>query len=365
MITALLIILAFVIVFRFLGHRKRSANEPPLLCGWIPWIGYGIAYRRDGFSLLNEIRKSHGNVFTLYMGGRFYTFVTDARSVRALMKDDKKLDFREMTFPAVKRVFDLDRPPAHIPLLREVFMPYLQGTGLNTLTEKITQNIQRETENYSNPSWQETSLFSFTQDIVFSAGFKTFFSVHTKEPPDLTQIKKDFEYFDVKFPSMAVGSPLLSVKRMAEVRSRILDALTKQTENKEVMEMFERRNQMLRESREFSRIPKEELSMLWASQSNTSAMCFWVLYFILKHKEAFEAVKNEICDVMEIDALEEEKKIELLTKKDFERMNILVSSKNLCDFVCLLSQLDISEKIVMSKIRKKTKHSDFGPEIAS
>lgn len=47
----------------------RRAGEPPLITGWIPYLGKALEFRRDAHVFLQEQKKKFGDIFTVLIAG--------------------------------------------------------------------------------------------------------------------------------------------------------------------------------------------------------------------------------------------------------------------------------------------------------
>lgn len=55
----------------------RREGEPPLIKGWIPFLGKALEFRKDSYQFLQQLQKCHGDVFTVLIAGttHFFAFV--------------------------------------------------------------------------------------------------------------------------------------------------------------------------------------------------------------------------------------------------------------------------------------------------
>ncbi|XP_077411613.1 uncharacterized protein cyp7b1 isoform X4 [Vanacampus margaritifer] len=65
----LLVAVAFVLVVISRRRRKSGAGEPPLINGWIPFLGKALEFRKDAHKFLEEQQKNFGDVFTVHIAG--------------------------------------------------------------------------------------------------------------------------------------------------------------------------------------------------------------------------------------------------------------------------------------------------------
>jgi len=69
--------------------------------------------------------------FEFFAGGRHFTFVTDPLTYPLIAKESRKLNFRILTTPITKKIFDFQRPNADQRTADGIFPKYLQVLVLN------------------------------------------------------------------------------------------------------------------------------------------------------------------------------------------------------------------------------------------
>lgn len=84
----------------------RRKGEPPLITGWLPFIGVTLDYASNPLGFLRETQKKYGNVFTCKIAGKYFTFVTDPFSFSIVMRQSKNLDFQKFAVGFSHRVSD-------------------------------------------------------------------------------------------------------------------------------------------------------------------------------------------------------------------------------------------------------------------
>ena len=47
----------------------RRDDEPPLINGWIPFLGKALEFGRDAYTFLEEQKKKFGDIFTVHIAG--------------------------------------------------------------------------------------------------------------------------------------------------------------------------------------------------------------------------------------------------------------------------------------------------------
>ena len=86
------------------------------------------------------MRRRHGDVFTVQLGGHYVTFLMDPASFGAVVKEARaKLDFDEFAAQLIYRVFgyrSLHRFP------HAASNKHLMGDGLTLMTQAMMMNLQ-------------------------------------------------------------------------------------------------------------------------------------------------------------------------------------------------------------------------------
>ncbi|KTF86131.1 hypothetical protein cypCar_00029128 [Cyprinus carpio] len=318
------ILLTFCIVW-ICGHlRKRRKGEPPLITGWLPFIGVTLDYVSNPLGFLRETQKKYGNVFTCKIAGKYFTFVTDPFSFSIVMRQSKNLDFQKFAVGFSHRVFGHADFSSSLfsESYREVhsiFRQTLQGLSLQQLTETMLSNLQMVLERglpYEH-DWLEEGLQSFTNRIMFEAGFLTLFGKDAgflqADGTSGTRIwmqkaVQDFLAFDRAFPLLAAGVPIGLCAEAWQAREALAEELLhdKLHHRKCISDLIQRRMDA------FDRMHLDEtgkarthVCMLWASQANTLPAAFWSLYYTLRSVDAFTAACTEVNRVFSESIIEE------------------------------------------------------------
>lgn len=51
---------------------NRKTGEPPLINGWIPYLGKALIFRKDAYKFLLDQQKKFGDIFTVHIAGEKY-----------------------------------------------------------------------------------------------------------------------------------------------------------------------------------------------------------------------------------------------------------------------------------------------------
>ncbi|XP_030635932.1 cytochrome P450 7A1 [Chanos chanos] len=342
----LTVLLSLFLVWQYGKTRKRKPGEPPLETGWMPFIGLALDYGRNPLGFLQDMQRKHGNVFTCKIAGKYLTFITDPFSFSSVVRQGKNLDFQKFAMGFSQRVFG--HADFNSPMLSEsykevhsIFRQTLQGPPLQQLTQSMLGNLQTvlSQDSQRGHGWQEEGLQSFTNRIMFEAGFLTLFGQEA-ELPKLRGVAKagsfirktvrDFLMFDKAFPALAAGVPIslcLSAWRAREALASELKHSGLQRRNC-ISALIQRRMDAFDRMRlDETGKARTHVCMLWASQANTLPAAFWSLYYTLRSPAALDAALSEINRVLQEseEPLDDPSQLISLTREQLESMTVLDS----------------------------------------
>lgn len=195
------------------------------------------------------------------------------------------------TFSQVFGHADFNHPPFS-ESYREVhgiFRQTLQGPPLQQLADTMLCNLQTVLERGlpCEHDWIEEGLQSFTNRIMFEAGFLTLFGKDAGflQSIGMQKTEQDFLVFDRAFPLLAAGLPISLIARAWRAR----EALAAELLHEELHRRKCISDLILRRMDAFDRMRLDEtgkarthVCMLWASQANTLPAAFWSLYYTLR-----------------------------------------------------------------------------------
>lgn len=306
---ALLTVVGCLCLSTLLRHRRPW--EPPLDKGVVPWLGHAMAFRKNMFEFLKGMQAKHGDVFTIQLGGQFFTFVMDPLSFGPIVKNTQKaLDFETYARELVFKVFGYQAEDEDHRMVHSASAKHLMGQGLEDLNQAMLDSLSLVMLGPKGPSlgassWCEDSLFHFCYRVLFKAGFLSLFGYSKDKERDLDEADRLFEKFrrfDLLFPRFVYS--LLGPREwveMSQLQSLFHQKLSvEQNLDKDgISNWLGYMLQSLRERGTASSMQdKFNFMMLWASQGNTGPTCFWALIFLLKHQDAMKAVREEATQVM-------------------------------------------------------------------
>ncbi|XP_064189015.1 cytochrome P450 7A1 isoform X1 [Anguilla rostrata] len=312
----LAIFFSILLSWLFRVSRKRKPGEPPLVIGWIPFLGVALNYGRNPLAFLRLAQKKYGVIFTCKIAGKYITFITDPFSYSAVFRQGKILDFQKFAIGFSSKVFG--HPDFTDPMysssykdIHSIFRQTLQGRVLQELTTSMMENTQIIMLRNNLSGWTKEGLQRFTIRIMFEAGYMTFFGREEQAIAEedsaaksllMQKIIDDFLVFDKAFPEMAAGIPIHFLLRTFRAREALAEMLyhTCLKRNHRLSALIEKRIHAFDQMSHIDELGKARanVSMLWASQANTLPAAFWSLYYMLRSPEALKAAQNEVDRVL-------------------------------------------------------------------
>ncbi|XP_061550664.1 cytochrome P450 7B1 isoform X1 [Phycodurus eques] len=355
---ALLLVLALALA---ISRRKRRAGEPPLINGWIPFLGKALEFRKDAHKFLEEQQRNFGDVFTVHIAGRYMTFVMDPLMYPSVIKHGRQLDFHEFTGEAAPSAFGYPpvaegKFPGLAEQIRRSFR-LLGGDHLTPLTQSMMGNLMtlfRQDHLGPDGAWRTSGLYDFCVRVVFEA---TFLTVYGRPPDalrhaDTAPLRADFARFDDVFPLLVARVPVRLLGRVRSVREKLIRRfLPRRTSGWAGVSRFVRRRaEILERHAALSDVDKaaHHFAMLWASVANTAPAAFWVAYHLLRQPEALRAVRREVRRVAESG------------QREFSTdIDVTLGTRQLDDMILLESAIKESLRLSSASINIRVAKEDF------
>ncbi|XP_040287857.1 cytochrome P450 7B1 [Bufo bufo] len=295
---------SFLLVFML--RRRRKAGEPPLENGWIPLLGSAYQFSKDPLKFLISQQEKHGDIFTIYLAGRYITFIMDPTQFQYVIRHGKKLDFHEFSNEMASRTFNYPRlSEARFPQLNDRMLKIykiLQGKPLDKLTDSMMINLQHVFKwKFSQATdWKTEKMYQFCCSIMFEASFMTLYG---KDPVAdgrkvISEMREKFTKFDAKFPYLVINIPIALLGDTKNIREELINFFMPKKMDKwlDLAEVIQARKDILEQYdvlRDYDKAA-HHFAFLWASAGNTIPATFWALYYLVRHPEALAAVRDEI-----------------------------------------------------------------------
>ncbi|XP_014876307.1 25-hydroxycholesterol 7-alpha-hydroxylase isoform X1 [Poecilia latipinna] len=355
----LLISLLLGLLFWILRGRTRKPGEPPLVKGWIPFIGKALDFGKDAHKFLEEHRRKHGDVFTVQIAGKFMTFIMDPLLYPSIIKQGRQLDFHEFTDKVAPLTFGY--PPVlgtTFPGLWEQIkrsFQLLQGDHLAPLTESMMGNLMlvfRQDHLNGAGDWRRGSLYEFCCSVMFEATFLTIYGrpVTGIRHGGMDRLRDDFHKFDNMFPFLIAQIPIWLLGRTLAIRQKLISYFLPQHMSQwtNTSQFIRRRAELFEQQDKLKDVDKaaHHFAILWASVGNTLPATFWAAYFLVSQVEALKVVRQEIVDVLRDSGV------------DFSTSSDVMLSKEQLDKLIFLGTFQFTFRSVVKRV-------DNGPSPSS
>jgi len=328
----LLAVLSFLL-YTFWLHSGRPRGNP-LVFSWVPHLRSALKFGQDPNTFLAECKKKYGPVFTLNLGGRLITFITDPECYPHISKARDGLSFALVASGVGEAVLGETHDYAHDQELDAIvhaqYAKHLSGVGLDEITATFQSSLhvwfdalQRRMKSTDSNGYVETGLLDFVTRAIFSSSTRALFgdllvsaefdsspSHHKISTParfdenfsddffEPSTLLTNFQAFDAIFPMLYGGLPHFLLRSGIQARDRICTALRSLRENSctflRVREEALCKNPPNPRETDKEDFGRTQIGMLWALQGNTIPASFWVLFFLLKHPDQFRRAQEEL-----------------------------------------------------------------------
>ncbi|XP_004463974.1 cytochrome P450 7B1 [Dasypus novemcinctus] len=284
------------------ARRTRRPGEPPLIKGWLPYIGVALQLQKDPLRFLKSLQKKHGDVFTVLLGGKYITFFLDPLRYELVIKNYKQLCFQKFSRKVAHRAFCTEKLLTNENLNKELRDSYqhLQGKSLDALIEDMMQNLKQvfESQLLRTTNWDKAYILTFCSSVIFEITFTTIYGKFlAAERKKISEMRDDFIEFDSKFPYFTLDIPTELLGNTKSIQKKIIKFFTGENlvKIKGASQVVQMRQTILKKyAHEDFEIGAHHFGFLWASVANTIPTVFWAMYYLLRYPEAMTAVRDEI-----------------------------------------------------------------------
>ncbi|XP_042187948.1 cytochrome P450 7B1 isoform X2 [Callorhinchus milii] len=213
-----------------LGRRRRRDGEPPLEQGWIPYLGLALEFTRDPQAFLLSCQQKNGDIFTVYLAGKYVTFILDPFLYQFVIQKNKQLDFQEFAMDLSSKVFGhphLNDPkiPVSNEQLHKLYN-YLQGKELNNLIESVMRNLNHRLnlEQLKSTEWKTDKLLDFCYRTMIEVSFASLYGTSPcDEQKQISELMQKFRKFDKMFPYLVAKIPIKLLWNTKRIREDLIN----------------------------------------------------------------------------------------------------------------------------------------------
>ncbi|KAL8173161.1 UNVERIFIED_CONTAM: hypothetical protein K2H54_041418 [Gekko kuhli] len=291
--------LPWVLLLR--GGRGRGA--PPCIRGWVPWVGAALQFGKAPLAFIEAARRKYGPVFTVYMLGKRYTFVTEEEGCQVFCTS-KDADFEQSVQQSVEHAASVPKEIFYKNRLNiyTLMKGRLSPLNLPLLIGSICAEVQEHMQGLAEEGTR--SLHDLVRRIMFPTAVNTLFGkdVFLKTKNDMKELQEHFQNYDEDF-EYATQLPEYLMKKWSKSKTWLLDVLGKVTlhavrtsppagDSKTLLQDI----LGIITGEHFG--PNYSLLLLWAAQANAIPVSFWTLAFILSHPSVYKNAMQEIESVL-------------------------------------------------------------------
>ncbi|XP_038018229.1 cytochrome P450 7B1 isoform X2 [Motacilla alba alba] len=343
-----------------LCRRRRKTGEPPLINGWIPYLGKALIFRKDAYKFLLDQQKKFGDIFTVHIAGRYITFIMDPFQYVYVIRNSKQLEFHEFANKMASKTFDYPAlSKGKFPELKENLhriYQYLQGKPLDIISDHMMKNLQDifEWKCSQATDWETEKMYKFCCSVMFEASFVTLYGrVPAADGHKvISEIRDKFIKFDASFPYLAANIPIELLGATKKVRKELIHHFLLQNMTKWLggSKVVQARQDIFEKYELLGDYDKaaHHFAFLWASVGNTIPATFWAMYYLLRHPEALAAVRDEIDHLLQSTG-----------QKRGPTYNIHLTREQLDNLVYLESALNESLRMCSSSMNIRISQEDF------
>ncbi|KAJ8011842.1 hypothetical protein DPEC_G00062480 [Dallia pectoralis] len=337
---SLVFLVLYILTVQF--RRTRKHGEPPLIKGWIPFLGKALEFGRDAHTFLAAHEKNNGDVFTVLIAGKYITFIMNPLLYPYVIKHGKQLDFHEFSDQVAPVTFGYPHVSSgKFPGLPEQIQKsfrHLQGENLDCMTQSMMGNLMlvfRQDYLSGESEWRTESMYQLCISVMFEATFLTMYGKpsHTNRHSGMVTLRKDLVKFDNMFPLLIARVPIFLLRGTKAIRQKLINFFHPNKisswsntsvfikERAAIFEQYDRLGDIDKAAHHFA--------ILWASVGNTLPATFWAMYYLVIHPEALAVVREEINSVLKASGIKADPNKDLsLTREQLDRLLYLESSIN-------------------------------------
>ncbi|KAM3866259.1 cytochrome P450 7B1 [Diretmus argenteus] len=340
-------------------------GEPPLVTGWVPFLGKALEFGKDTFTFLEEHKKKYGDIFTVQIAGKYMTFIMNPVLYPHIIRHGRQLDFHEFSYKVAPLAFGYEpllcgKFPGMAAQIRRSYQ-LLQGDELTSLMHSMMGNLTRvfqqdylgegRGKDTEEGCWKMGGMYEFCNSVMFEATFLTMYGrpADASRHREMSALREHFVKFDAVFPLLIAQIPIWLLGRTKEIREKLVKNFLPQRVScwSNTSKLIRSHAALFRQYEQLKDIDKaaHHFAILWASVGNTVPATFWAMYHLVSHPEALDAVRHEIHSVCGL--------------KDSGDGEITVTREQLDQLLLLDSALNESLRLSSASMNIRVAQDDF------
>jgi len=326
----------------FFDHKKK--NRPRLISGYIPYLGVVASFSKRPYDYIQSLREQYKeDVFTVYVMGKFMTFVCHPKDVANVFSSPKNFEMHELALEISAKIFGIRKKTLDLEDVSDaafkMITKYLMNDDLPTMTTKAQHKLESCLLNDPVPvdcdGWREQSLEKFAARLISDAS--TFALFGDSLPYD--ELLEDFKAFDDQVLLLGSDLPNFLKTQAFAHRKKYID-LFKAPMAENASKLIKERTELYKEVADDDDTAAAVMIISWVSLTNTIGSTFWALYHLLKLPEKYRLeIIEEAKEVLkEVEHLK--KPDSLLPPLDHEMLNRMPKLEALIDEALRVSALN-------------------------
>ncbi|KAI9356280.1 cytochrome P450 [Zopfochytrium polystomum] len=206
--------------------RAKGYTLPPVIDGWIPYFGVALEYGLDPRGFMIKYRKKYGEVFSVYMAGRYTTIISSLSFKTVFYKtaSDKLLFFTPLKAVRLPEVIGAAFEEKHaaklMDLLRRKLVP-----RYSAYVQEAMVHIESLFDRFMpGDSGVVANINEFTDHLIASISMQSLCSKFVEHDEFLTLARTLVHEGHVLLRAPGIlGDPVL--RRTAKIRARLLQLL--------------------------------------------------------------------------------------------------------------------------------------------
>ncbi len=302
-------------------HRKfLNKNKPPLITGYIPYLGVAMHFAKDPKGYEDSMRKIYGDSFTMYVFGQFITVMMSPHDIQKIYSQPKKFDFHQISERHALNTFGMKPFTDENHETHHSLVTHIQNHDLDFLTNRARDLLEEMLFNEKTKQFNQVDMHDWISKIIVSVTTRALFG----ENIDIESIQKDYPPFDHQFGLLASNVPPFMKKDAIAKRTKFASQYQFDKANDDAAGVIKHRHEMFMERYNGDKLDvAHTLSVIsWVAMTNTLNATFWCMYYLIKLPNS---VKQQILDEVrtELGDPEQGKKLPSMTHESLSRLKKL------------------------------------------
>jgi cytochrome P450 len=299
LIAVVLLYIAAMCYFNKLHQKFLVKNRPPLITGFIPYLGVALQFGKDPKGYQDKMREIYGDIFTLYVMGSDITVFKSPHDIHKIYSQPKKFDFQQISNRHASHTFGM--PLISMEKSHEAhhqLTSHLQNYDLDYLTGRAKERLEEMLfKPNDNKSWTEVDLYKWVSYIIVSVTTRSMFG----DNMDIEGIMRDYFPFDHNFGILASNVPDALKKDAIQKRTNYAKHFALVKPNDDATDMIKERHELFSaEAQGDPLVMGHSLAVInWVAKTNTLGATYWCMYYLMKlPRQVKDQIMEEVKTVL-------------------------------------------------------------------